>query len=81
MKHLSAQETNEKLLNAISLCLCNDEIVNIPTKEGNVVMLSETKYKNLVESFELLKTKGMMESIEKAAHIPTSEFNKKPVWE
>lgn len=60
-----------------SSCIKYGESFNITTKRGNVILLSENDYNNLVESFYLLSNKSVREDIIKTIKAPTSSFNKK----
>ena len=54
--------------------------MNISTKDGNVILLSEEDYNSLIESLYLAGIKGVYEDIEKAVKTPTSDFSKEPPW-
>lgn len=41
---------------------CND-VVNITTKEGNAVMLSESEYNGMIETLYLYSVPGMKEAL------------------
>ena len=47
-----------------------NEPLNISTKEGNAVLLSEEDYRNMMETLHLSVIPGMVESIQKAAEEP-----------
>ena len=57
-----------------------DEAMTITTKQGNLVLLSEKEYRNLVESFYLTRTNGVYNSIIDATKTPTSKLIKKQPW-
>ncbi len=46
-----------------SSCIKYNNIININTKEGNVIMMSEEDYNSLIESLYLAGISGMYESI------------------
>lgn len=50
-----------------------NEIVNITTKDGNVVMLSEEDYNGLIETVYLCNVPGMRESLIEAKETPTED--------
>jgi PHD/YefM family antitoxin component YafN of YafNO toxin-antitoxin module len=51
-----------------------NEPVNISTKDGNAVVLSEEDYKGLMETLYLSSIPGLKESILEGANTPTSEL-------
>ena len=53
-----------------------NNIVNINTKEGNVIMMSEEDYNNLIESLYLAGIPGIYESIEEGVNTPLEECEK-----
>jgi len=46
------------------------EVINVNTKNGNAVLLSEEDYRNMMETLHLSVIPGMAESIQKAAEEP-----------
>lgn len=50
-----------------------NEVVNITTKDGNVVMMSEEDYRGLMETLYLYNIPGMRESILEGMKTPTEE--------
>ena len=46
------------------------EVINVNTKNGNAVLLSEEDYRNMMETLHLSVIPGMVESIQKAAEEP-----------
>ena len=72
----------EKELNKIvSSCVENDEVIKVTTKEGNVIMINEKRYNNLIESLYLVGVKGVYEDIKEAIDTPTNEFLKGEPWQ
>ena len=80
MINLNISNARDKLYNLASSCIKYNDVVNISTKEGNVVLLSEDDYRNLIESLHLAGVKGVYEDIEEAVKTPTSEFSKDAPW-
>ena len=77
---LNIRSARSKLYNLAYSCIKNNDIVNISTKEGNVILLSEDDYNSLIESLYLAGIKGVNEDIDEAVKTPTSEFSKEPPW-
>ena len=50
-----------------------NEPVNVSTKDGNVVILSEEDYNGLMETLSLNAIPGMKEKIVEGLHTPLSE--------
>ena len=80
MINLNISNARDELYKLASSCIKYNDIVNISTKEGNVILLSEDDYKSLIESLYLAGVKGVYEDIEEAVNTPTSEFSKEPPW-
>lgn len=80
MINLNISNARDELYKLASSCIKYNDIVNISTKEGNVILLSEDDYRSLIESLYLAGIKGVYEDIEEAVHTPTSEFSKNPPW-
>ena len=76
MINLNISNARDKLYNLASSCIKYNDVVNISTKEGNVVLLSEDDYRSLIESLYLAGVKGVYEDIEEAVKTPTPEFSK-----
>jgi len=80
MINLNISNARDELYKLASSCIKYNDVVNISTKEGNVILLSEDDYNSLIESLYLAGIKGVYEDIEEAVKTPTSEFNKKAPW-
>ena len=80
MINLNISNARDELYKLASSCIKYNDIVNISTKEGNVILLSEDDYNSLIESLYLAGVKGVYEDIEEAVKTPTSEFSKEPTW-
>ena len=80
MVNLNISKARDELYKLASSCLKYNDVINISTKEGNVILISEDDYRNLIESLYLEGVKGVYEDIEEAVKTPTSEFSKQPPW-
>ncbi len=80
MINLNISKARDELYKLASSCIAYNDVINISTKEGNVVMLSEDDYNSLIESLYLAGIKGVYEDIEEAVKTPTSEFIKEAPW-
>lgn len=50
-----------------------NEVVNVTTKDGNIVIMSEEDYRGLMETLYLCSIPGMKESIIEGANTPSDE--------
>ena len=80
MINLNISNARDELYKLASSCIKYNDVVNISTKEGNVILLSEDDYNSLIESLYLAGIKGVYEDVEEAVNTPTSEFSKEPPW-
>ena len=80
MVNINISNARDKLYKLASSCIRYNDVVNISTKEGNVILLSQDDYNSLIESLYLAGIKGVYEDIEEAVKTPTSEFSKESPW-
>lgn len=81
MKKLNIVKAKNELPALAAYCIKNNDIININTKEGNVILLSKSKYDSLIESLYLVGVKGVYESIGDAVKTPTTNHSKDAPWE
>lgn len=80
MVTLNISNARADLYNLANSCIKYNSVININTKEGNVIMLSEDDYNSLIESLYLAGIPGVYESIEKAVKTPSEELLDDPPW-
>ena len=73
MINLNISKARDELYKLASSCISYNDTVNISTKEGNVIMISEEDYNSLIESLYLAGIPGMYESIVEGANTPVEE--------
>ena len=73
-------KARDELYNLASSCIKYNDVINITTKDGNVIMISEDDYKNLLESLYLAGIKGVYEDIEEVVNTPTEKLLDNPPW-
>lgn len=73
MMNTNITNARAELFKLASSCIKYNNIININTKEGNVIMMSEEDYNNLMESLYLAGIPGMYESIVEGANTPLEE--------
>lgn len=65
-----------ELYKLASSCIKYNNVININTKEGNVIMMSEEDYNSLMESLYLAGIPGMYESIIEGANTKLEDCEK-----
>ena len=73
MLNINITNARSELYKLASSCIKYNNIVNINTKEGNVILMSEEDYNNLVESLYLAGIPGIYESIEEGVKTPVED--------
>ena len=81
MINLKISDAKNDFYKLATSCIKNDEVVNISTENGNVVLISENNYKNIIESLNLMGIKCVYEDIEETVRTSTPEFLKEAPWE
>lgn len=76
MLNINITNARSELYKLASSCIKYNNIVNINTKEGNVILMSEEDYNNLVESLYLAGIPGIYESIEEGVKTPIEDCEK-----
>lgn len=76
MLNINITKARSELYKLASSCIKYNNIVNINTKEGNVILISEEDYNNLVESLYLAGIPGIYESIEEGVKTPIEDCEK-----
>ena len=80
MVNLNISNARSELYKLAASCIKYNDVVNISTKDGNVILLSEEDYNSLIESLYLAGIKGVYEDIEEVVNTPTEEFSDVPPW-
>lgn len=76
MTNVNITNARQDLFKLASSCIKYNDTITVSTKEGNVVMMSEEDYKNLIESLALAGIPGLYESIQEGVNTPLSECKK-----
>lgn len=63
----------KQLFELIDQTIKYNEPVNISTKNGNAVLMSEEEYNNLIETMYLNSIPGMREKLEEGINTPIEE--------
>ncbi len=73
MIHTNITNFRKNLFELINQTIKYNEPVNVVTKDGNAIVLSEDDYNGLLETLELLSTPGMKEKIVEGMNTPIDE--------
>ena len=73
MTNTNITNLRKNLFDYANACIKYNDIINVNTKEGNVIMLSEEEYNGIMETLYLCSIPGMKESIVEGMKTPVSE--------
>ena len=73
MMNINITNARAELFKLASSCIKYNNVININTKEGNVIMLSEEDYNNLIETLYLAGIPNLLESIIEGVNTPLEE--------
>lgn len=76
MMNTNITNARAELYKLASSCIKYNNVININTKEGNVIMMSEEDYNSLMESLYLAGIPGMYESIVEGANTNLEDCEK-----
>ena len=76
MMNTNITNARAELYKLASSCIKYNNVININTKEGNVIMMSEEDYNSLMESLYLAGIPGMYESIVEGANTKLGDCEK-----
>lgn len=76
MQNTNITSARSELFKLADSCIKYNNVININTKDGNVIMLSEEDYNSLLETLYLAGIPGMYESIIEGANTPLEECEK-----
>lgn len=73
MTNVNISNFRENLYQYVKNTIRHNEIININTKDGNAVVLSEEDYNGLIETLYLNGSKKTIEDIREAENTPQNE--------
>ncbi len=76
MTNINITAVRAELFKIASSCIKYNDVINISTKEGNVIMMSEDDYRSIMESLYLAGIPGMYESIVEGVNTPIAKTKK-----
>ncbi len=74
MTTVNATALRANLFDYLNIAATTGDVVNVTTKNGNVIMLSEDEYSGMQETLYLLSVPGMRERLTEAAADGPEEF-------
>lgn len=76
MTNTNITNFRKNLFDYVDQAVTYGDVVNISTKNGNAVMMSEDDYNGLLETLRLTSIPGMTERLRKVAEEPLSQCAK-----
>ncbi len=73
MTHTNITALRKNLFGFVEQAVTYGEVVNVTTRSGNAVILSEQDYNSLLETLHLTSIPGMAESLKAAADEPLED--------
>lgn len=73
MLHTNATSFRKNLFSLLENAVKYNECININTKIGNAVVISEDEYNSMVETLKILSNPTMKEKVMKGKDTPLSE--------
>ena len=73
MYNTNVTNARANLYNLINMAIDNNEVININTKNGNVVLISEEDYNSLIETLYLSSDPDYKKSLIKGKETPLEE--------
>lgn len=74
MTHTNITNFRKNLFEYVNQALDYNDVINVNTKSGNVVMMSEEDYRGLLETLYLSSVPGLKAELLAAAAAPDSDF-------
>ena len=81
MINIDICDAKKRLSALLSSCIKNDDVITMRSKKGNVVLLSEKCYNNMIESIYLAGINGVHEDVDKVTKTPSCNFSKTAPWD
>lgn len=68
MTNTNATQLRKNIFEYLNLAVDYNDVINVSTKSGNAVIISEDEYNSLLETISLLSIPGMKERLEEGLH-------------
>ena len=73
MTNVNAANFGQNLSDYLKQAVLYQDVINVNTKNGNAVLISEAEYRSLMETLYLLGVPGMKERLVEGLKIPVEE--------
>lgn len=80
MTSMNISNARTEIYKIAASCIKYNDVINISTKDGNVIMISEKEYNNLLESLYLAGVKNLLEDVDETINTPTKDLTKDAPW-
>ena len=74
MSTVTITSLRKKLFEYVEQAVSYNEVINVATKSGNAVILSEDDYNGMIETLYLNSVPGLAQSIKDAQNAPKEDF-------
>lgn len=73
MTNINASNLRKNLFNYLDTAITYNDVINVNTKKGNAVIISEAEYNGLLETLYLLSVPGMKDKLIEGLNTPIEE--------
>ena len=74
MTNTNVTNLRKNLFSFLDSAINYNDIINVNTKKGNAIIISEAEYNGLLETIYLLSSSGMKERVEEAKKSTDEEY-------
>ena len=74
MTNTNATNFRKNVFEFLNQAIEYNDVINVNTKNGNAILISEEDYNGMLETLYLNSIPGMIDSIQKAKNEPLNEF-------
>lgn len=74
MTNTNATNLRKNLFSFLDSAIDYNDVINVNTKKGNAIIMSETEYNSLLETLYLLSAPGMRERVEEAKKATKEDY-------
>lgn len=76
MTNTNATNFRKNVFEFLNQAIEYNDVINVNTKNGNAILISEEDYNGMLETLYLNSIPGMIDNIQKAKNEPLNEFVK-----
>ena len=74
MTNTNATNFRKNVFEFLNQAIEYNDVINVNTKNGNAILISEEDYNGMLETLYLNSIPGMIDNIQKAKNEPLNEF-------